>query len=245
MHSIGDTLQLLHDAPRKTRTLSAVVHVLENLELSSEAWARYAGYRPAGAARPIEGPTTSLEGASHRRIFRVWWREHRWRVEYDLPGDAGVVVHIVNGRFWWHSHPQAGTFSNASTEDARPGGVDLGLLTLLNPTVLLPWIRLISAEACTTLGREAVTVSAIPRTPDADLQGVLAPPPPADGSTLIVDAESGIILSMTDYLEGQIYRKIECSVLRLNLELGADLFAVDEAVGPESPPPPPPRPGPV
>lgn len=62
---------------------------------------------------------------------------------------------------------------------------------------------------------------------------------------MIVDAESGIILSMTDYLEGQIYRKIECSVLRLNLELGADLFAVDEAVGPESPPPPPPRPGPV
>lgn len=246
LSALGHVLGLIHEAQYRSHSIHAVISTKTNLLLVEEAWSRHAETQFGSSAARIPGPSNLGETSSiDLRVYSVWWEPSRWRLEYQLPDESGVVVHVVNGADWSHHDPRTGTQSSSGmVPTSRGTGIDLRLITMLNPVVLASWLRFRVVETCTYLDRSAMRIVAEPRAIEGDLtHATFAHIGWADSHVLVVDEERGLLLAITAYLGSEVVQHNEVLSIRYDDPVDSSYF--DASFGdpdyPPSPPPPPHR----
>jgi outer membrane lipoprotein-sorting protein len=203
MTAVGDTLELMHSAYGRSKSIRAVVRVWTDIKLSRESWSRLAT-SPASAEGAEPNRPGAAPAGAFERVYRVWWEPERWRVEYD--GDFGAVVHIVDGAAWWHHDARHGTFTNAGKDLGQRSAVDTVLLVIIDPALVIPEIELNVTGEGRHVGRLVTDIEAWPRRSDPGLPHVLPTVwPLADRYKVGVDAERGILMYYQAYLGSAVF----------------------------------------
>jgi hypothetical protein len=192
--ALGELLELLDGAGRSFRTVRmATLH----RTVTAGQLAALERHAAVLRARGEEREPWQLRWFREQPAATTEWRlrlrhepPRRWRVE------RGDSVFVDDGAREWHYDPP-GPASVLRSQSATRWGVE----HLLEPTRLLPGIRLEPAGETTWIGRRVLRARAVSRKlDDAVLDEWLVPG--ADVHELLVDAERGTVLRLASLLDG-------------------------------------------
>ena len=227
MSELGELLELLHGARRRYRTVRLEAREwrhYERVRLAYENAARRAGATVAGAV--MSDVPAPVEGEAR---VRIWFEQPNCvREEHDDAERQTVVV--ADGERWWTHTPDWATILQDG--DGWASGSAHVALQLLDPVALLSVAEFDFGGRTQHAGREALAVSLTDRprrndvTPGPLLWG-------ADGHRLLVDAERGVLLSVTAYLDAEPMWTTEVLEIAFDQPLDPDLFRYDAPPGEE------------
>jgi outer membrane lipoprotein-sorting protein len=223
MSELGDVLELLHGAAGRVTTLMATLHVwydeARGIRAAEAKWERarrgaVSGAWVAYSARKGERP--------HPRQYEqqtvVRYRHPgRYRLHRQANPDVGLheVLQVCDGEREW-------TYLAADRRAWVQAGSHHDLGRLLDPSWLPAACRLSVAGRSVVEGRPAVEVDGRPRPDPVDLFDQTDWG--ADGLHVVLDAETGLLLSMTSRFEGEPYRVERLSGVVVNQPLDDELF---------------------
>lgn len=183
-------------ASRRFRTVRATIRHWYDEARGHRALATDPSYRDALGSR--ETPEGERE-----RIARIWFeRPDRMRIERE-----GSGLTVVRGGRWWVAD-EDGVESNEDDPRVGLGDADESA-HLLDPSMLLGALELDPTGELTVAGRTAKRLRAVPRGGlrnrfDLHRLGI-----GADEYELVVDAERGILLRTTAFLDGEPFASAE------------------------------------
>jgi hypothetical protein len=223
---LGDLLELLDGAPRRVQTLQATMREWQHAGRWQEAVRRHnkgeTGMMMVGFS---QAATAESEGTA-----RVTYRSpDAYRVEHDDGSASGAT----GGRSW-HYHEGHGLTTADERTEIGPEPFLHGLLS--GPSVVGCYELAIQGRA-TAAGRDVIRVTARRR------RGVRHSPldfslAPAEDVALLVDAELGLLLSVTSLIDGDPFRVVEVVEIAVDGELPAGIFDPPDlpAAGSHDPP---------
>jgi hypothetical protein len=216
MGDLGNLLELLHTARDRFTTIRATVHYWYNRPLMREAHQRWEAKQYGGIDIAVSDSTSppprQSQGGIQRRIFRLWLQKEplRWRDEVDRKDGKGASVEVEVGdasRLYWEHRALALGF------DPSP---------IISDFSLEPLGRAVHA------GREAIKVKARPRSKEYDPWELWME---VDEYELLVDAERGILLYTSVWIDSQWVAAFDIAKVVFDEELPEGLFAIPSPQG--------------
>jgi hypothetical protein len=193
---VGDLLELLHGASGRWRTLQCTIRSWHDTELQRRAIERWQASLGQGAGQAMifstDGDEPSpLEYEFNQRLWIVKPDRHREE------SDHGTTV--SRGALWWHWSEHQGLMSNESDPQLMgPKAADAHPLHLA-PALLIPALRFETVER----NGDTLTVTAKPS--DSRHVHFGQPAHGADEHRLTVDASRGVVLSIENSIEGELF----------------------------------------
>jgi hypothetical protein len=214
-------LELLYTARDRSRTVQATVRRHSDEALLREALRKRGMYQDPPPIPPEEGEWGNAPDRIET-ITRLWaarpdWL--RWETELVVDGEAaGRDVGVKQGEVFWTLDPLGGVHTNEGergrhrrTASAEP---------LLDPAPLLGAFRFEPGDEVTAVGRAGVRVRARPRTGGhAHELGHFA-----DALELVVDRDRGLLLDVSERLDGSEITRHEMLELTLDEPIDPALF---------------------
>jgi hypothetical protein len=205
MASLGDLLEVIHDAATDARPAQVSVTEWRHNERAGRAWQAFLRARhPAADPRAGEqGPDTPAESTSTVRLF--YDGPDRYREE--SAGRQEGARHIVrDGDRWVTWDEDWGLVSSDSEPEDAPPASSVGFM--LDPIELTAAFRFGPPTETTAAGRPALTVRATARDGIASAV-VFSVGPGADEVELAFDAETGALLRSEARLGGEPFHRLE------------------------------------
>jgi outer membrane lipoprotein-sorting protein len=224
MSELGDVLELLHGATGRVATLTATLHVWYDEER---------GVRAAEAAQQRAGPGAVAmtyhagkgEPPQLRRYEQQTVVHYRHPGHYRLHRQANAHVHrphdvlqIYDGEWEW-------TYVAADGEayvQTAAGPVEL--VRLLDPSWLPAACVLSVVGRSSYEGRRVVELDGRPRPDPVELPLDRQAGWGADGLQVVLDAETGLLLSVTSRFDGEPYKVERLADVIVNQPLDDELF---------------------
>jgi hypothetical protein len=197
------------------RTAYAVLCERQDPKATLRAWADGPWAQEAAAGDPaafgLPAEPFTLESRQWVDVTRGRAREER-----------GEVVLVRDGPRWWRTAPGLGFAQGEEPESSIDAAVTLGLW--VDPRPLAGLLELAPAGDATALGRPARKLTATAGG-DAGYAGELAPLGwGADRWELVIDVQTGVLLSTAAYVGDVAFRHVEATEIELDSGLEDELF---------------------
>lgn len=212
--------------------MRATVRTLQNSNLAGAAMERYAeALRAAGHGVAIDryGSSSETEPETAEEVARLWLeRPARCRVERTARNGHEEHVLVDDGERVWSFSPWAGAVVYASS------GGGCGFELQADAAGLLGRYELAVRGEAECAGRRGVLVDAVERAVDERLASCpQLLPVGADRHELVVDAERGVVLRATSFLDGEPFQTTEVVEIAFDEEFPAETFAFSPPPGEE------------
>ncbi len=182
-----------------------------------------------GAGEPTPPPE------SNESVLRVWLEPPdrvRCETTRDVEGRSLTDLLIVDGPTWWSDSLEFGAMTNNGNPRHQHG---LPLAPeMLEPLCAVTGRNVDVGPAIRVAGREGIRVATTARLPsraifhDVHMFGFRA-----DTQQLVIDAERGIVLRTTSFLDGEPYNVTEFTEIEFDEPIDAGLFVFESATGTE------------
>jgi outer membrane lipoprotein-sorting protein len=232
--ALGELLRLMTEAHRSFRTLRGDLRSWTHATRQHEAYRRqYGDDASSEVAIALTDASCEPAPAETEDIVQLWLaRPDRLREELtsSYGGTVFEATLVQVGETWWSYVPGTG----AQTNDGDPNSVHGTRLrsAMIDPAELLPWRRLEILGRVVHAGRPAIRVASRPSPRDAFL--------PDAGRTAgdwpeeyLVDAERGVLLSLTTFIDGEPFALCEFVSVAFDEEIADDVFVFAPPAGVE------------
>jgi outer membrane lipoprotein-sorting protein len=229
MSELGDLLELLHGARSRYRTVRLEAREWRHNHRLLEAYER--------SIRAVRGSAIQVnlgdpaEAPAESEVETRIWFEPPNRLREERLEAGRLCTAVANGERWWTSMPEWATVVQDGDGWAT-GSVGQTAQGLLDPGLLLGVLELELRGRAEAAGREALVVAAAPR-PSPHHAGV---EPLSHGATrheLLVDAERGVLLSLTAYLDDQPFSVVRVREIAFDEAIDGSVFTYEAAEGEE------------
>ena len=222
MGGLSEVLELMYGARSRVTTVRADVREWRPVARQARAMVRAAeraGRLPAGELPVVP------EDEEESSVTRLWWQKpDRVRIERsEAGGRRGGWIEVAVGHRWWGYHRDWGAVSNEGDPQMRSGGRDAPYPELFEPALHLPALDLEPTGRGEAAGRPGILVRGRPRELDANLFTPVLPVG-ADEHELLVDAETGVLLRRTSFIDGDPFSATEAETVAFNQEFGPETF---------------------
>jgi outer membrane lipoprotein-sorting protein len=183
----------------------------------------------------------SSEPSDRHELLVHFWGEPPARLREETetlsPRPSSHLV-VRDGERWWTYSPEWGAVSNVAADgesrNVGTGGGELWM-TLLDPSVWIPVLDFELEGEVEVLGRRALRVHALPRTPRGDdpFQFRTQLAVGADAYRLLIDRDLGVALRVAAVLEGEEFWGSEFEELVFDEELSTETFVFEPPPGVE------------
>ncbi len=212
MDGLSELLELMYSARDRVTTAQASIYWWRDMHAVNEV----SNQRGSSSLLRRTSPSPDSKSNPPKRFFeqtmRLWLKKPDCRrQETDLEGDDGHSIMASNNAGSWFYHPQQGLrVNNIPQGKKRPASDVLGQL---DPSRLIPEVRIQSIEPASIIGRSAILVRALPsQRTGAELE-------------LIIDGEYGVLLSKREMVQDQIVHSSEVTSITFDQPIPDDLFA--------------------
>jgi outer membrane lipoprotein-sorting protein len=219
--TLAEIFELIHGAESSFRTVHASIRVWRDEEKNQLAFERYFEEkqergRAVSMMFAVGDPDEAETPTETEERIRLWLvRPSRWREEVE---GRWPRLSVFDGEKLFTYTPDLGAL-----EQAEPGGAEGEASFLLAPAQLLPGLELEPQGETELAGRRAIRVGGRPRrTPRDDIRPGLALG--ADAYELTIDAESGILLRVAAYRDGEAFATTEITEIVFDQALDPELF---------------------
>lgn len=233
MSELGDLLTLVIVARDSYRTLHGTVHTWTHHERSIEAMRRFNDAHgvtggilyPMGTERTEDAEPAPETSESEVRIWLEVPDRARCETTREIGSQSLDDLLIVDGTTWWSDHPEFGAMTNHG-DPHHLHGLPVGQ-EILDPIRLLVGRDLVVlGPGVTVAARQAITVTTAVRRASQvlfiDEDHMLGPRP--DSQELVIDAERGIVLRQTSFLDGEPYIVTAFTEIVFDEPIDPDLF---------------------
>jgi outer membrane lipoprotein-sorting protein len=229
MSELGDLLELLHGASGRYRTVRLEAREWRHNHRLIEAYDRLVREARGSGGQIVLGDPGEAPAETEVEL-RIWFEAPN-RVREERLEAGRLCTAVANGMRWWTSMPEWATVVEEGDGWAR-GAVAQTARVLLDPGLLLGSVELALRGRSEAAGREAIAVSATPR-PGAQHVGPELLSQGATRHELLVDAERGVLLSVTAFLDQAAFSTIEVRESVFDAPIDASVFSYEAAEGEE------------
>ncbi|MCH8308980.1 MAG: hypothetical protein IIB17_00615 [Chloroflexi bacterium] len=233
MSELGDLLELLYTARTSFTTVEATINSWTHNGRRAEAMRRWAATKPQGSVASFGRGTRQADVVEH--VSRLWLQKpSRLRNEFGQSGEP-PRLRVVDGDRWWAYNPNGNVTTNVRVdgtvvpEHSSRMTIDPPIVNqFYDPSSLIPAFDMEPVESAVFAGRTAIRVIALPRD---DTEPVMWP-----GVTeieLLVDADLGVILAATAFLDDEVMARVETTSATFDEPISEDIFTFDAPPGAE------------
>lgn len=221
---VGDLLELLHAASGRWQTFQGTVRGWHDTELQARAFARW-------QERQGGGTTVMMYASSddEPRPREYEFNQRLWIVKPDLLRDE--VDHgttVSRGNLFWVWNEQQGLMTNESDPELQgPKAADTQPLHLA-PAMLIPALRF------ETVARTGDTFAVTAKPSNGRHVHFGQPAHGADEHRLTVDASRGVVLSIENYIDGQLFSSSQLLDAVFDEPIPDEMFVLEMPDGSEA-----------
>ena len=230
MSTLGDLLELLHDAAVRARPATLTVVEWSHASRSSDAFARFMAQQHGDSVHHHVAVAAQREAAEESSWSTTVSFEHATCFREEAAGpQAGRRYLVRDGNAWltWDA-----TWGTVSSEVEPRGAPSANYAFLLDPVAIVGELRLEPRGPSQHAGRPAVLARGVPREGPTVGSMLLRIGAGADAFELAVDAERGALLRCEALLDGEPFRRFEVTRIAYG-PIDAATFAV--TAPPEAP----------
>lgn len=226
MASLGDVLELIHNAASRARPAQLTVAEWRHGPRAARAWDAYLRARHQSASVRAADPTPDAPVESRSTVRLTYDAPDRFREE-SAGRQAGVRYLVRDGDRWLAWDADWGLVTSGSEPEGGPPASSFAFM--LDPVELGTAYRFGAPVESVAAGRSALTVEATPRT-EAGASVIFRVGPGADLVTLSFDAETGALLRSEARLDGEPFQRLEVTEIEYT-PAPAEAFALEPPAG--------------
>ncbi len=236
----AEFFNLLESSGSRWATLILEGRTWIDLETSRRAWQaeidrmqasgeRFAVFRPNSSKNEAAGAPMKVEPTELDNWWSLWASPERRRAKFVV-GDGPVDVVIEGSTFW--SNGFGRSFTNGGRENVGHGQGEGQYL--IETADYAPLLRVEEISEGMRLGRHTIEakVTTLENTSSErgrDLHGLTTGD--ADYLELSIDRERGIVLSVSSWYQGAVYRKVEVSRVEFDPIFAPGVFRIEPQFG--------------
>jgi hypothetical protein len=227
--SVDDVVTLASELPGRVRSLRVATHGSTDIGRSRLAWdrsrsllARHLPTSPDAVSLIERQSVTSWmvlsESSWNRPMFDVL--PARWREEHETTNPDGSLRHFVQGHdedtYWWDQGEGVKATDGATTQTSLVNVWVVGTRWTTAPA------ELSVMGAATVLGRSGVRVRIVPTPGVRWPAGAFGA---GDAHEFVVDVETGLMLSVTSFVDGEPFHRREVDDFEINCDIDPAITA--------------------